>query len=147
MRARTAADLIVGAGPFSAPYPAGVSIPVDVTELVGALQRFDYAYLTTIDAEYRPHVVAVSPVVEQGYLVIPEVGRRSMANATARPQVTLVWPPADRSGHTLIVDATCTPTGPATVQAVPSRAVLHRPAPPGPAPAEGCGGDCVEVGL
>lgn len=124
-----------------------MSIPVDPTELIRVLERFDYAYLTTMDAEYRPHVVAVSPVVEEGCLTIADVGRRSMANATARPEVTLVWPPADRSGHTLIVDATCAPIGPATVRAVPTRAVLHRPAPRTPVPTEGCGSDCIEVAL
>jgi|SRR3954463_11104053 len=120
---------------------------VDLTEFVRVLERFDYAYLMTTDAACRPHVVAVSPTVEQGRLTITDVGRRSMANATARPQVALVWPPADRSGHTLIVDATCAPTGQATIRAVPTRAVLHRPAPPSPLPTEGCGSDCIELAL
>jgi hypothetical protein len=126
-------------------YAAGMSIPVDLTELVRVLERFDYAYLTTTDAGCRPHVVAVSPVVEQGCLTIGEVGRQSRANLTARPMVTLVWPPIDRSGHTLIVDATCTTPDAATVRAVPTRAVLHRPAPPTPVATESCGGDCIEV--
>jgi hypothetical protein len=123
-----------------------MSVPVDLTELTTVLKRFDYAYLTT-DAQCRPHVVAVSPVLDQGCLTIADVGRRSMANAMARPWATLVWPPVDRSGHTLIVDVTCTPTGPAAVRAVPTRAVLHRAAPPSPAPTEGCGSDCIEVAL
>ncbi|MGE3287298.1 MAG: pyridoxamine 5'-phosphate oxidase family protein [Pseudonocardia sp.] len=121
-----------------------MSIPVDLTELARVLEQFDYAYLLTTDAECRPHVVAVSAVVEQGHLTIGEVGRRSLANATARPQVTVVWPPPDRSDHTLIVDGTCTPAGAAGVRVVPTRAVLHRPAPPKPV-AEGCGSDCIEV--
>jgi hypothetical protein len=124
-----------------------MSIPVDLTELARVLERFDYAYLTTTDAECRAHVVAVSPVVEQGCLKIADVGRRSMANATARPNVTLVWPPADRSGHSLIVDATCIATGQAAVSAVPTRAVLHRSAPPSAVPTGGCGSDCIEVAL
>jgi hypothetical protein len=124
-----------------------MSIPVDLTELVRVLDRFDYAYLTTTDAECRPHVVAVTPVAEQGWLRIADVGRRSMANATARPHVTVLWPPTDRSGHTLIVDATCNPAGPTTILAMPTRAVLHRPAPPRPVPAGGCGSDCIEVAL
>jgi hypothetical protein len=124
-----------------------MSIPVDLTELVRVLQQFDYAYLTTTDAEYRSHVVAVSPRAEDRYLTIADLGRRSMANATARPHVTLVWPPVDRSGHTLIVDATCAPTGPDTVRVAPTRAVLHRPAPPSPGPSAGCGSDCIELAL
>lgn len=134
-----------------------MSIPVDLTELARALDAFDYAYLTTTDAEGRPHVVAVTPAVEQGHLAIGEVGRRTLANASARPQVALVWPPRERSDHSLIVDATCTPQGPAGLRAVPTRAVLHRPAPPRQAARDdggthggthggtGCGADCVEV--
>ncbi|MGE0299342.1 pyridoxamine 5'-phosphate oxidase family protein [Pseudonocardia sp.] len=121
-----------------------MSIPVDLTELVRVLERFDYAYLLTTDAQCHPHVVAVSPVAGPEHLTIDEVGRKTWANATERPHVTLVWPPADRSDHSLIVDATCTPEGSAGLRVVPTRAVLHRPAPPTPT-AEGCGSDCVEV--
>lgn len=124
-----------------------MSIPVDLTELVRVLERFDYAYLTTTDAECRPHVVAVSPVVDKAGLTIADVGRRSRANAAARPQITLVWPPADRSGYTLIVDATCASAEATTIRVVPTRAVLHRPAPPKPIVTDGCGSDCIEVAL
>lgn len=124
-----------------------MSVPVDLTELVRVLEGYDYAYLTTTDAECRPHVVAVSPAVDQDGLAVAEVGRRSRANATARPQVVLVWPPADRSGYTLIVDATCTEADAAAIRLVPTRAVLHRPAPSKPVATTGCGSDCVEVAL
>lgn len=124
-----------------------MSIPVDLTELARVLDRFDYAYLTTTDAQGRAHVVAVSPAVEPGFLTIGELGRRTLANAQERPHVTLVWPPLDRSDHSLIVDATCTPAGTSAIRVVPTRAVLHRPAAPRPTPAGQCGSDCVEVGL
>ena len=124
-----------------------MSIPVDLTELVRVLDSFDYAYLTTTDGHCQAHVVAVAPVVDQDCLMIADVGRRSRANAAAHPQVTLVWPPADRSGYTLIVDATCTTAEAASVRVVPTRAVLHRPAPPKPVATSGCGSDCVEVTL
>ncbi len=124
-----------------------MSIQVDLSELAQVLERFNYAYLTTTDAEGRPHVVAVSPVVQQGHLVIADVGRKSSANAAARPRATLVWPPADRADHTLIVDVTCSPVESTVVRAVPIRAVLHRPAPPSPVSTQGCGSDCVEVAL
>ena len=70
-----------------------MSIPVDPTELARVLERFDYAYLTTVDGEGRAHVVAVSPRAGDGCLTVADLGRRSMANATARPHVTMLWPP------------------------------------------------------
>ena len=72
-----------------------------------------------------------------------------MANATARPNVSLLWPPNELGGYSLIVDGDVTHTegtgnGDNVVVVRPSRAVLHRPA-DGPAPADGCGADCVPL--
>ncbi len=122
-----------------------MSIAVELAELAQVLGRFDYAYLTTVDAECRAHVVAVVPVVEGSGLRIDDVGRRSRANAATQSHVTLVWPPAQRSGHSLIVDATCTEAGAGPLRVVPTRAVLHRAAPPGPVVTDGCAADCIEV--
>lgn len=122
-----------------------MSIPVDLTELVRVLEDFDYAYLTTTDEQGRAHVVATSPVVDRAGVTIGQPGRRSRANAEARPHVTLVWPPFDRTGYTLIVDGTCKAADPDVLRVTPTRAVLHRPATPTSAPAGSCGSDCVEV--
>lgn len=122
-----------------------MSIPVELAELAQVLERFDYAYLTTVDAECRAHVVAVAAVVDGATLRIDDVGRRSRANAATRHDVTLVWPPAERAGHSLIIDATCTDAGPGPLRLTPRRAVLHRAAPPGRVVADGCAADCIEV--
>jgi hypothetical protein len=75
-------------------------------------------------------------------------GNRSVANAAARPDVTLLWPADDVGGYTLIVDATVvhtegTGTGDNLIRVRPTRAVLHRPA-SGPTDTA-CGADCVPL--
>jgi hypothetical protein len=71
------------------------------------------------------------------------VGSRTLANARARPRVTLLWPPRDRDGYSLIVDALVTDAADSAVRLRPTRAVLHRPAvaPTGP----GCTADCIPL--
>jgi hypothetical protein len=56
-------------------------------------------------------------------------GGRACRNATARPQVTIVFPPAPHAdGMSLVVDGDATVDGD-LVDVVPTWAVLHRPAP------------------
>lgn len=124
-----------------------MSIAVALTELEQVLERYDYAYLVTTAAEGSAHVVAVAARVEDGALWIDDVGRTSRANAAARPHVTVLWPPVHRSDHSLIVDGECTAADSGPVRVVPTRAVLHRPAPAKPVAPGACGSDCVEIGL
>jgi len=127
-----------------------MSIPVSLDKLAETLPRYPYAYLLTVDDASRSHVVAVVPTLRDGQLRIGGLGNRSRANAAARPGVSLVWPPAEAGGYSLIVD------GDALVAAdevaiAPTRAVLHRPASASPAAepadeaASGCASDCVEL--
>jgi len=68
--------------------------------------------------------------------------------------VSLLWPPDDVGGYSLIVDAEVTGTagtgsGDNLVRVRPTRAVLHRPAPTAPdAPpvaGDGCAADCIPL--
>lgn len=72
------------------------------------------------------------PVLADGALVIGPVGNATRRNASSHAQVTLVWPPRDPGGYTLIVDGVAKVADDAlTVE--PTGAVLHRPAThPGP---------------
>lgn len=113
-------------------------------ELGRTLADFRFAYLLTIGDDARPHVTAVSPVWDGRHLRVGDLGRRTRANVGARPEVTLVWPPADPAGHSLIVDGTGVVEG-EQLAVVVSRAVLHRAA-TAPAPADAsCAADCVEI--
>ena len=125
-----------------------MSIPVPVEGLAEAMAERPYAYLLTVSDDGRPHAVAVTPVLADGVLRAT-VGRKTAANANARPGgVSLVWPPAEAGGYSLIADGTASASGD-VVEVRPTKAVLHRPAPPdaGPAAADSCGSDCVSVTL
>jgi len=77
-------------------------------------------------------------------LRIGGVGNSTRRNAGAHPAVTLVWPPRDPGGYSLIVDGRAAVAGDG-VTVDPTGAVLHRPAVPGTPTASGCGDDCVRV--
>lgn len=121
-----------------------MSVKVELGELAATVERYGFAYLITVSEEGRPHVLAVSPEVEGGALIVEGVGRHSQANAAGGAIVTLVWPPSEPSDYSLLVDGTSSVDG-STITVQPSKAVLHRPAPD----AEGrrIGSDCVRVPL
>lgn len=110
-----------------------MSISVDLDELRAAIRDTDRApYLLTVSDDGRAHTVAVAPRWDGDELTIA-VGRHTVANAQARPAVSLLWPPKDRAGYSLIVDADVIGTSSADdghgIRLQPTRAVLHRPAP------------------
>lgn len=114
-------------------------------ELAETLMRFRFAYLLTIGDDARPHVVAVSPTLVDGALLVSDLGRRTRTNVAARPPVTLVWPPADPNDYSLIVDGVGSVRNDELAVA-PTRAVLHRPAPPPTiTTGDGCESDCIAV--
>ena len=122
-----------------------MSTPIEARNLADAIARYRFAYLMTTNAGAAPHAVAVTPVLEQGELVVNRAGRRTRENASARPAVGLVWPPKSEADYSLIVDGHATVTG-ESVRITPTRAVLHRSAPsPDPDAPGACGSDCVEL--
>ncbi len=124
-----------------------MSIPVDVADLSKALGDFGAGYLLTVSDRARVKAVTVEPWVRDGALVVSGPGKGSCANIAANPDVTVMFPPLEQHGFTLLVDGTAEVDGD-DVLVVPSHAVLHRPAahadgPPAPG---GCGNDCHQVG-
>ena len=77
-------------------------------------------------------------------LDVGPVGNGTRRNLAAHDDVTLVWPPNEPGGYTLIVDGTRRPNK-TRLTVVPSRAVLHRKALPGTATEPGCKDDCVPL--
>ncbi len=125
-----------------------MSIPVPLERVRAATaERGPDAYVLTVSDDGRPHVVN-APVRWEGDAMTASVGRRSAANAAARPLVALLYPIRRDDEYSLIID------GSALVAAdgddhrlliTPAKAVLHRPAPsPDPANAP-CGSDCVPL--
>lgn len=127
---------------------------VDLERLAAALPDFPFAYLITVDDGYRVHTVTVEPELCEGTIDVGLIGGRTRDNLAHRADVTLLWPPTEPGGYSLIVDgqAEVTPenrAGDAVRLGVsPTRALLHREADPGsPGAAKGCLHDCVVFSL
>ncbi len=124
-----------------------MSIPVDLGALrdeVGAHER--PAYVVTAGREGSPHLVATYLTWSDGAFVAG-CGGTTARNLAHRPDVSVVVPPNEVDGYSLIFDATgeVVEGEERTVRLVPVRAVLHRPA-AGDADAGGCGHDCAPLG-
>lgn len=103
-----------------------MSIEVPLGELAATLSDYPWGYLVTVADSGQARLLAVPARWEEGRLVAP-AGAGTRANAAARPQVTMVFPPADGHRYSLIVDGTATVSDDA-VLVTPTWAVMHRPA-------------------
>ena len=81
-----------------------MSVKVDLDQLADALADFTFAYLITVGDDYRAHTVAVEPVYTEGVLDVGPAGGHTRRNLAEHGDVTLVWPPREPDGYTLIVD-------------------------------------------
>jgi hypothetical protein len=121
-----------------------MSIKVDLDQLADALAEFTFAYLITVGDDFRAHTVAVQPAFADGVIDVGPIGNTTCTNVGKHDGVTLVWPPHEPGGYTLIVDGRGTVDD--TLSVAPSRAVLHRPATPDtPATNPGCLHDCMPL--
>lgn len=122
-----------------------MSVKVDLAKLAETMGGYDFAYLLTVSEDQRPHAVAVQPNPDGDALTVTGLGNRTLANIAVRPDVTLLFPPREDGGYSLIVDGRASArAGGASVR--PSHAVLHRPADHATTPTDGsCGNDCVPV--
>jgi hypothetical protein len=124
-----------------------MSIPVPLERLRAAVdERGPNAYVLTVSDDGRPHAVHAS-VRWQGDVLTVDVGRRSAANATARPSVSLLYSIRAADDYSLIVDGTAVVVSDGDAQRLlvtPTKGVLHRPA-PSPDPSSSCGADCVPI--
>jgi hypothetical protein len=112
-----------------------VSVAVSLEELRAEVERFGQSpYLLTVSDDGRPHATAIT-VGWSADVLQAEVGRKSAANAAARPDVTLLWSPVDDERFSLIVDGDASVDG-QIVTVTPAKAILHRQR------ADGPGSDC-----
>jgi hypothetical protein len=116
-----------------------MSIDVELNDLREvAARQAQVVYLLTVSDDARPHAVAITAYIGETTITC-EAGRRSCANATDRPNVSLLWPPARPEDYSLIVDGEAVVDG-SSMQITPRHAVRHRPAPGG-------GSDCAPLTL
>jgi hypothetical protein len=121
-----------------------VSIEVAADELATTVEGFAFAYLLTLGDRPRPHIGAVNARVVDGVVRVQPVGRTALRDVAGHDAVTLLWPPADPGGYSLIVDGTAQVVDD-RIDVTPQRAVLHRPAPAAPGADSSCSSDCVQV--
>lgn len=130
---------------------AKIRKPVDFQRLADTLPSYPFAYLITVDDDYRAHTVTVEPVLRDlAVLDVGLIGGGTRTNLAHRSDVTLVWPPPEPDGYSLIVDgqAEISEAGAETVRCAvtPTRALLHRNA-DSTSVAKGCLHDCVVFSL
>ena len=124
---------------------------VDFARPGAALDEYRFAYLVTVDDDHRVHTVTVEPELRERVMDVGLIGGRTRKNVESRSAVTLLWPPSEPGGYSLIVDgvaelAEVADSDDETValRVVPTRALLHRNADPNsPGSAAGCLHDCV----
>ena len=108
-----------------------MSVPVALAALAERVDDFgEVAYLVSVSGTGLPHVVAVRARWDDGELVVG-AGRQTMRNASARPDVTLLWPAAPGGPYGLIVDGTArvragSMEADVALAVKPAAAVLHR---------------------
>lgn len=106
-------------------------------------------YLVTVTGDGRPHcsVVTVDWDAARQHLVVRAPSGWAESDASGYRRVTLLWPPVEPGGNSLIVDGTAeTAAGDETSLAIrPTRAVLHRRAPAAAGGGVSSGPDCVPV--
>jgi len=126
-----------------------MSVKVDLGLLADTMRDYGLAYLLTVSDDQRAHAVAVQPRLDDRVLYVDGLGNRTRANVQARPAVTLLFPPVEQGGYSLIVDGRASladGTGDTGASVVPTHAVLHRPADHATGPTDSsCGNDCVPV--
>ncbi len=104
-----------------------MSIVVALDDLAAEVAKRGPGYLLSASAASRPHVMQLRFDVD-GVELRSEVGRSAARNIGAQPAVTVLWPPEESGGYSLIVDAEAVIEGEATAVITATNAVLHRPA-------------------
>jgi len=102
-----------------------MSILVDLADLPRALADFDRGYLLTTSGDGRVKAVSVRAAVSGSDLHVATPGRGSVANVGTNPMVTVLFPPREEGGFTLLVDGAATVEGD-HVRVAPTGVVLHK---------------------
>ena len=123
-----------------------MSIVVDLEQLGERLAEHGPGYLLTAGPDGRVKAVTVEPVLDGTVLRVHGGSRGTARNLEHNPVVTVLFPPPQPRGYTLIVDGTAAVTAEG-FDGPPEHAVLHRPA--GHADRTGtdsaCGHDCAPL--
>lgn len=123
-----------------------MSVSVPLPELAEELGRRSMpAYVMTSTGAKAPHASAAFLRFD-GRVLIAGCGDTMAGNLATQPSASVIVPPDEPDGYTLIVDATATVVSAEEreVHLRPTGAVLHRPGPG--SGGTGCGHDCQPLG-
>jgi hypothetical protein len=136
-------------------YAGGTVEPMSVPVALAGLRdeiagRGGVAFFISVGSDGRPHTVQQAVRWADPDRLVVHPGHGTVANAAARPLVTLLWPPTEAGGYSLIVDAKVVEVGGSgggdnLVAVQPTKAVLHRPARSDDPDVVAHGSDCVGV--
>ena len=104
-------------------------------------------YLLTVDGEHRPHCITTSITWREARIIVRAPSEWNASEAAGHKDVSLLWPPAETGGYSLIVDGVadaCWVADEMMLMIDPTRAVLHR-AGRASDPGSSCSSDCVSI--
>lgn len=108
-----------------------MSIKVDPTELAAKAAAQGSGFLITADGTGGPHTMSAAfefATDEHSTTASCGIGRTASRNINSNPFVTLLWPPAETGGHSLIADGEASVAVDGHTSITILSAVLHRPA-------------------
>ncbi len=111
-----------------------MSIIVEVEKLGEEMERFGYqAYLLSVSDDSTAHIAHLTFSLTDGALRCG-ASRTAAGNVKERPRVSVLWPPFEADGYSMIVDGDCELSsgtaldGGDELVVRPVTGVLHRPA-------------------
>lgn len=108
-------------------YGSSMSTSVGIDTIADVIGDYDAAYLISVGIDAAAKVVSVEVSAADGVLVVTSASAGSAANVAANAKVTVLCPPREPNGFSLIIDGTASRSGTGFVVA-PTNAILHRPA-------------------
>lgn len=127
-----------------------MSIPVAPGDIGKQMEQFgNAAYVLTVRDDATPHIAHLAMRLD-GDVLRCGASRSAAANVAQRPTISLLWPPFEPGGYSMIVDAEARTVDVADgleLELRPMSGVLHRPATPAtPAANPNCSSDCAPLG-
>ena len=127
-----------------------MSIPVEPADIGKQMEQFGTAaYVLTVRDDATPHIAHLDMRLD-GDVLRCGASRSAAANVAQRPTISLLWPPYEPGGYSMIVDAEARTVDGADgleLELRPTSGVLHRPATPAtPAANPNCSSDCAPLG-
>ncbi len=126
-----------------------MSIPVEPADIGKQMEQFgNAAYVLTVRDDATPHIAHLAMRLD-GDVLRCGASRSAAANVAQRPTISVLWPPYEPGGYSMIVDAVARTADGADgleLELRPTNGVLHRPATPAtPATNPNYSSDCAPL--